>query len=179
MRKNYFDKIPMNKFLEPNMLIKNIGFTFILLGFLYLFGFAQINSAFILAIAISGALFVLADIVQYKYEEIRKSSKKRSFIFGIKSIILFYSIFSLLALPYISININEETIDKLATVASIIAIGLTILNIGLSHGKVQSDVIDAYNEILVDVEKKIDLVADELEKKNLDENKSEKEQILD
>ncbi len=35
MRKNYFDKIPINKLVEPNMLIHYIGLTFIILGFLF------------------------------------------------------------------------------------------------------------------------------------------------
>ncbi|WP_107923493.1 hypothetical protein [Lysinibacillus parviboronicapiens] len=156
MRKNYFDKIPINKLVEPNMLIHYIGLTFIILGFLFLFGWVQINSAFILAVAISGALFVLGDILQYKIEKSEVKSRKRSNIIAIKTIVLFLSIFSLLALPYISVNIKDELLDKLATVASIVAIGLTILNIGLSHEKVQSDIFDAYQDIIVDIEKKID-----------------------
>ncbi|MFJ7736378.1 hypothetical protein ACIQ2D_08540 [Lysinibacillus sp. NPDC097287] len=121
---------------ELNFIVIMIGITFIIIGLSSLFGITAINSMFVLAISLSGTFFVSADIVQYLSDT---NSSKRTVVRSLqalKSISLACSILSLLTLPFL--NIQLENAEILATAFSIIAVGLTIINLSLNHKKIQN-----------------------------------------
>lgn len=130
-------EIPFERIAELNFVVIVIGITFILIGFISIFGFTKLDSMFALAIALSGAFFVISDIIQY-FIDLNNSSSKTNDVLNItKKIILACSILSLLAIPFLNIQLKNSEI--LATAFSIIAIGLTIVNLSLNHKKVQEE----------------------------------------
>lgn len=125
---------------EINFIVIMIGITFIIIGLSSLFGITVINSMFVLAISLSGTFFVFADIVQYLLDTYSSNRIVVRSLQALKSINLACSILSLLALPFL--NIQLENAEILATAFSIIAIGLTIINLSLNHKKIQNAIID-------------------------------------
>ncbi|GEM_PF-5189484 len=130
----------MKRLSEINFIVIMIGITFITIGLSSLFGIIVINSMFVLAISLSGTFFVVADIVQYLSDNYSSNRKVVRSLQALKSINLACSIFFLLALPFL--NIQLENAEILATAFSIIAVGLTIINLSLNHKKIQNAIID-------------------------------------
>ncbi|MCS5501943.1 hypothetical protein NY607_12480 [Lysinibacillus sp. A4] len=126
---------------EINFIVIMIGVTFMIIGISSIFGITVINSMFVLAISLSGTFFVLADIVQYLSDTYSSNNSKviKSLKF-FKSISLALSILSLLTLPFLNIQVKNAEI--LATAFSIIAIGLTIINLSLNNKRMQNEILE-------------------------------------
>ncbi|MBX8942594.1 hypothetical protein [Lysinibacillus sp. K60] len=126
---------------EINFIVIMIGVTFMIIGISSIFGITVINSMFVLAISLSGTFFVLADIVQYLSDTYSSNnSKVIKCLQFFKSISLALSILSLLTLPFLNIQVKNAEI--LATAFSIIAIGLTIINLSLNNKRMQNEILE-------------------------------------
>lgn len=146
MQKNQFElQIIIKKIIISNTLINILGISFIMLSILYLNGYIEITSQFVLGIALSGLFFVLSDFLfnlqeNYLLQKIKHHNRWIEKTYDILRLFsLYISIFSLIAVPLVKLPFEPETIDKYATVASIAAIGLTILNIGYSNSKAEDE----------------------------------------
>lgn len=153
-------EIPFERISELNFVVIMIGITFILIGVISIFGFTKLDSMFTLAIALSGAFFVISDIIQY-FIDLNNSSRKTDVLNIFKKIILACSILSLLAIPFLNIQLKNSEI--LATAFSIIAIGLTIVNLSLNHKKVQEEAHERMISGWEDSVEQIRILIDELE----------------
>ena len=122
---------------ELNFVVIMIGIAFILIGFSSLFGIVKLNSLFALAIALSGTFFVISDIIQYFIDKYSSNGYTYSILNALKKVALAFSILSLLAIPYL--NFQFKNPELLATAFSIIAIGLTIVNLSLNQKRGQEE----------------------------------------
>jgi hypothetical protein len=125
---------------EINFIVIMIGVTFMIIGISSIFGITVINSMFVLAISLSGTFFVLADIVQHLSDTYPPNNKVIKYLQVFKSISLACSILSLLTLPFLNIQVKNAEI--LATAFSIIAIGLTIINLSLNNKRIQNEILE-------------------------------------
>lgn len=155
--KKLIARVTVDELGEPNILIKFIGITFIIFGIMFTFDLILITPQFLMCIAIAGVLFVFSDISQYYYDNYTrrvdltdthrywaKSTWKIS-----KFISLFFTIFSLIAGPYIILPFSDSTVEKSATIITVIAIGLTIFNVSLNNTKKR---LELYESIATDFE---------------------------
>lgn len=155
--KKIIARITVDELGEPNILIKFIGVTFILFGLLFIFDLISINSQFLMCIAFAGASFVFSDISQYYYESYarrvnltdKQSYRAKSICKTSKFVALFFAIFSLLAGPYILLPFTNSSIEKMATIITVIAIGFTIYNVSLNNTKKR---LDFYERLTTDFE---------------------------
>lgn len=147
---------------EAHYQLSFIGLSFIILGIIYSLDIVTLNQMTIIGLTIAGIFFILGDFCQHFIDNYAYNSKKvrakedctriQNRWKVCKFICLFLAILSLIIAPYIKLNVDVDKLEILSTSFSLIAIGLTILNVSLyNNRKLESlyeDLADAYTESL-------------------------------
>lgn len=147
-----------------NLLVKYIGAIFLILGLGYILGLVKLSSLAILSFSLSGIFFILSDLAIYKAEDwkLKKALGNKRFIkvrsfMALKHICLFLGVLLLIGGPYLNVEIEEHFLDTLGTSCAFIAIGLTVIKIGLDntrkHFDMYSSIADETTEIYEELEK--------------------------
>lgn len=132
---------------DSNRIIKFIGIVFIFIGGLAFSNKLILNNLILTSIALSGIFFIAADFCEYYSIDIDskkaisdnvRNKKRRKFVLG-KVILHFLAIFTLIIGPYLNLNANTIFLDTLSDSLSLIAIGLTVLKIGMDNSKKKQD----------------------------------------
>lgn len=143
-------------FGESVSLIKFIGLSFVILGISSILDVVDLNPMAIFSFSASGILFILSDFAKYYTKEWDskkalgiKRMKKVKFYRFLNVIFLFCGIFLLIGGPYLKLNFLTPYLEKLGPTLAFIAIGLTVLKIGLENDQQHMDTI---SEIINEVE---------------------------
>lgn len=118
---------------EMTAMIVSIGITFVFLGVIYSTKGISISSTFIFSIAISGLLFIVADLIKIFLDRHDPSTynKIASLVDFFRDTCLIGSVFTLISFPYLFTP--SDMMENLATGFSIITIGLTIVTIAFKN----------------------------------------------
>ncbi|WP_068982851.1 hypothetical protein [Lysinibacillus xylanilyticus] len=167
---------------EAHYQLSFIGLSFVILGIIHSFDIVTLSQMTIIGLTISGIFFVLGDFCQHFIDNYAYNPKKviaykdctriQNRWKVCKFFCLLIAILSLIIAPYIKLNVSVDKLEVLSTSLSLVAIGLTILNVSLyNNRKLESlyeDLADSYAESLKLKAELIDLKADT----SLEENDS-------
>lgn len=153
---------------ESFLMVYSIGITFLLTATLYLAGIVSLNSHFFLAVTLSGFFFVLADmlffVINYLTPQKRVNRLLIKYSQPTRTISLFLSFFVLITVPYISLPNYFFDIQVLSEYFALLTIGLTILNISLTHMGSHQNNLKAQENKETDLLKKLEKICELSEK---------------
>lgn len=119
-----------NIFWDMEKITIYLGIAIVGLGFWNATGYAKISPALVAGISISGLCLTIADFLSKRYN----NSDNRWLIF-IDNLLYILATMFLLAYPNAKfiIELDKDTLDSISTTASLVALGVVIVTIGLSN----------------------------------------------
>ncbi|MBJ7997680.1 hypothetical protein JDS75_24795 [Bacillus cereus] len=107
-----------------------IGLAIIYLGIIYIFNLSTIPSALVTGISISGFCITLSDFFNKLNED-----KYNKFMSQVSEFLYFLAAISIITFPYMTVVISlpKDTLDKMSTITSVIALGLVFVSIGFNN----------------------------------------------
>lgn len=152
----YLVLLDLDKLNDSNRIISFIGFVFIFMAALNFSGQLILNNLILISISLSGISFVGAEFCDYFIKKIDmkkatpfniRARKKKKYNL-LKIIFHFLAVSTLIIGPYLNINLNYNFLEQLSNSLPLIAIGLTVLKIGLDNSlKKQSNELKMMTEI--------------------------------
>lgn len=126
-----------------------IGFAIIYLGICNLIGVTVIPPALVTGISISGFCLTLSDSIERLKED--RNKKFLSFFANLLGNLLYFlAATSIVCFPYmLSItSLSEDTLEKMSTIASVIALGFVFVSIGYNNKREALKAAEKRNEKL-------------------------------
>ena len=126
-----------------------IGFAIIYLGICNLIGVTVIPPALVTGISISGFCLTLSDSIERLKED--RNKKFLSFFANLLGNLLYFlAAASIVCFPYmLSItSLSEDTLEKMSTIASVIALGFVFVSIGYNNKREALKAAEKRNEKL-------------------------------
>ncbi|HFJ9453640.1 TPA: hypothetical protein ACGW67_004947 [Bacillus tropicus] len=107
-----------------------IGLAIIYLGIIYIFNLSTIPSVLVTGISISGFCITLSDFFNKLIED-----KYNKFMSQFSEFLYFLAAISIITFPYMTVVISlpKDTLDKMSTITSVIALGLVFVSIGFNN----------------------------------------------
>lgn len=111
-----------------------MGAAIIYLGCNNLFGYSKIDPALVTGISLSGLCLTIADFLSKEFKE-AKNKKVVNFLIFLDIFLYILAAMCILGYPNTGIltSLDKDTLDKVSTGASVIALGVVFMAIGLNN----------------------------------------------
>ncbi|PEK68651.1 hypothetical protein [Bacillus pseudomycoides] len=151
-----------NWFKDMEKITICIGAAIIYLGFNNLFGYTKIDPALVTGISLSGLCLTIADFLSKEFKE-SKNKKVVNFLIFFDFLLYILAAMCILSYPNTGTltSLDKDTLDKVSTGASVIALGVVFMAIGLNNRR---SVLEEERRRLEEEQKRLERMQEILER---------------
>lgn len=113
------------------------GLCFIVLSILRLTSTINLTGKWMLCFAIAGTLLVVADLINFMFNQYVKNNNKPVYFFfiSVECIFIAAAVFSIFVLPHIDLNIKVKAVNKLGDALTLFGLGCAFISLTLKSLK--------------------------------------------
>ncbi|MDT3494884.1 hypothetical protein NLU03_10615 [Bacillus toyonensis] len=152
----------MKNFWDTDKVTVCIGMSIIYLGLNTMFGNSEISPALVTGISLAGLFLTLADC--FKNLSVNSNNQKRNrFLFYLDLFLYAFAAISIIAYPNFNFitSLDKQTLDRMSTTSSVIALGFVFITIGFSNIR---SVFDEKRKYRKDLDEMFDLLKERSDK---------------